>query len=47
MRVEIGKVDKQISKFLDRLVEAESSTVVKAYETKVDTLERKKMVLNE
>ncbi|MEP2987846.1 MAG: recombinase family protein [Parasphingorhabdus sp.] len=47
MRVEIGKVDEQISKLLDRLIEAESSAVVKAYETKVDTLERKKMVLNE
>jgi len=47
MRSEIGKVDKQISKLLDRLVQAESSAVVKAYENKVDTLERRKMVLNE
>lgn len=47
MRTEAGKVDKQISKLLDRLVEAESTAIVRAYENKVETLERRKEVLKE
>ncbi len=46
-RVEIGSVEKQISKLVDRLVEAESTAVVSAYEAKVEKLERRKAVLKE
>ncbi|MDE1466120.1 zinc ribbon domain-containing protein [Aurantiacibacter sp. D1-12] len=46
-RVEIGSVEKQISKLIDRLVEAESTAVVSAYEAKVEKLERRKAALEE
>jgi len=42
MRVEIGNVENLISKLLDRLVKAETTTVISAYERKVEKLERKK-----
>jgi site-specific DNA recombinase len=47
MRVEIGNVENQISKLLDRLVDAESTAVISAYERKVEKLERKKELLKE
>lgn len=44
---EIVKIDAQIENFLDRIVEATSQSVVAAYEKRIGTLERSKLVLEE
>ena len=47
MEDEIVKLDKQIDNVMDRLVEAESTSVVKAYEKRIKKLETEKCVLVE
>lgn len=44
---QILEVDKQISTLLNRIVETESATVIRAYEQKIDTLEKEKIILQE
>jgi site-specific DNA recombinase len=44
---QLKDVEKQIEGLLDRIVEAGSPSVVKAYETRIDKLEREKFVLAE
>lgn len=44
---EIAKVDTQIEALLDRIVEATSGTVTKAYEKRISTLERSKIAFEE
>lgn len=46
-RVEIGSVEKQISKLIDRLVDSDSAAMAGAYEAKVEKLECRKAVLQE
>ena len=45
--VKIRKLDKQINGLLDRIVESTNTTVITAFETRIDTLEREKQVLAE
>ena len=47
LKTEANGVDKKINQILDRIVEAENTTVIKAYERKIDELEREKLVLAE
>ena len=47
LRRKILKLDRQIDGFLDKIVEATSATVVKAYERKIDQLERDKILASE
>ncbi len=47
MRLEIGRIERKLSQVVDRLVEADSSTIVKAYEKRVEELERQKLILTE
>jgi len=44
---QLRDVQKQIDSLMDRIVEAESTSVVKAYEKRIDALEREKIVLAE
>ena len=46
-RIEIASVDKKIGQLLDRIVATDNPSVVSAYETKIDELEREKLVLSE
>ena len=41
------KLDKQIDSLLDRLVEADSPTAIRAYERKIEQLEKEKLLLTE
>ncbi|EBA04043.1 hypothetical protein RB2150_06068 [Rhodobacterales bacterium HTCC2150] len=43
----IVDVNRQLENMLDRIVEAKSTSVVSAYETRIDKLERDKLVLND
>ncbi|NKB59162.1 MAG: recombinase [Alphaproteobacteria bacterium] len=47
MKVELRKLDKQIGQLLDRIVEATSSSVIAAYERRIETLEKDKLLLQE
>lgn len=47
LRVEISNVEKKVSQLLERIMDAENTTVIKAYEGKLDSLERKKLILRE
>ena len=47
IKADIKSVDKTIDSFLTRIVEADNIKVIKAYETKIATLEMQKMALNE
>ena len=47
MRVEIGQIERKLAQVVDRLVEADSGAIVRAYEQKVDELERQKLILAE
>ena len=47
LKQETAAVEKKISQFLDRIVDADSRTVISAYERKVGELERDKLVLME
>ncbi len=44
---QILEVDKQISTLLNRIVETDSATVIRAYEQKIDTLDKEKIILQE
>ncbi|WP_282077588.1 recombinase family protein, partial [Epibacterium ulvae] len=44
---QIAEAQKQIDALLDRIVESDSPTVIKAYEKKIDTLETEKILLEE
>ena len=44
---QLGDVDRQIESLLDRIVEANSASVVSAYEARIDKLERERIVLSE
>jgi site-specific DNA recombinase len=44
---QVKEVEKQIEGLLDRLIEAASPSVVKAYESRIEKLEREKLVLAE
>lgn len=46
-RKQYHDVNKKIESLLDRIVEAQTASVVSAYEARIDKLERKKIVLNE
>jgi site-specific DNA recombinase len=47
MKLQIVAIEKKITQMLDRIVDADSATVISAYERKVDELERQKLVLAE
>ncbi len=44
---QIADAQKQIDVLLDRIVEADNATVIKAYEKKIDSLEKEKIILQE
>ncbi len=47
IRTERNKLDKQIEGLLDRVVDADSSTLITAYEKRIEKMEREKLVLDE
>ncbi len=47
MRRELGKIEKQVEQLLDRIVDAQSATVVSAYEARIQKLEEDKRILSE
>lgn len=47
MQVEASKLDKQIAGYLDRILDASSPSVIKAYETRINELEASKAALLE
>lgn len=46
-KAELVTIDRQIGQLLDRVVEAINPTVIRAYEERIDTLEKQKMLLTE
>lgn len=44
---QLGEVNRQLENMLDRIVEANSASVVSAYESRIEKLERDKLVLND
>ncbi|WP_166417314.1 zinc ribbon domain-containing protein [Cochlodiniinecator piscidefendens] len=44
---QVTEVDNQIDALLDRIVETENATVIKAYEQKIDGMEKQKIILHE
>jgi len=47
LQKQLDKVERSISQFLDRIVETDNPRVIATYETKIDELERSKLVLTE
>ncbi len=47
LKLEAAGVDRKIGQFLDRIVDADNATVIRAYERKIDELEREKLILAE
>ena len=47
LRKQLDETNKQIEGLLDRIVEATNASVVSAYETRIDKLERDRIVLQE
>ncbi len=47
LKLQLDDLNRQIESLLDRVVEANNSAVVSAYENKIDKLERDKIVLRE
>ncbi len=47
LRVEIGNLEKNVTQLLERVIEAESTAIIRAYEGKIEALERKKLILLE
>lgn len=47
LRLQAAAVDKKIAAFLDRIMASDSATVIKRYESEVETLERDKLVIAE
>lgn len=44
---DLGRIEKQIDGFLERIVDASSATAIKAYERKIDMLERERLIAEE
>ncbi len=44
---QIGKLDKQIEQILDRIIDSDNPTVIKAYEKKISNLEKEKLLAEE
>ncbi len=44
---EAGKIEKDINEFLDRIVTTQNASVIAAYENKIASLEREKLLVNE
>lgn len=44
---QIAEIDKQIDALLDRIMETDNATVIKAYEQKIDGMEKQKIILQE
>ena len=47
LKLELGKIDKKVEQFLERIIEADNHTVIKAYENQVRKLEEEKITLSE
>jgi site-specific DNA recombinase len=47
LAMEVEKLDKKIAQLLDHIVEADSSSIVRAYENRIKDLEAQKLVLKE
>lgn len=47
IKIELAKVDRQIGQLLDRVIETDSRTIVKTYESRIATLEGEKALLTE
>ena len=47
IRTERNKLDKQIEGLLDRVVDADSPTLINAYEKRIEKMEREKLILDE
>ena len=47
LRKQLEDINRQLENMLDRIVEANSASVVSAYETRIEKLERDKIVLQE
>ena len=47
LREQLKGINRQLENMLDRIVEANSASVVSAYESRIETLEREKLVLHE
>ena len=44
---QISEIDKQIDSLLDRIVKTQDATVIRAYEGKIDAMEKEKIILQE
>ncbi len=44
---EIGEIDRKVAVLVDRVVESDSRSVISALETRIDELERRKLILTE
>ena len=47
MRKQLAQIDKQVEQLLDRIVDAQSATVVNAYEARIQKLEEEKAILSD
>ena len=47
MKAEVSQIDRKIAQLMDRLVEADSTSVIRAYERKIGDLEDHKLLLEE
>ncbi len=47
LKTELGEIEGQVSKLIERIVESANDRVISALENKIDDLERKKMVIRE
>ena len=47
MKAEVSQIDRKIAQLMDRLVDADSDSVVRAYEKRIGDLETERMVLRE
>ena len=47
LEAEIGKIERKINQLLDRIIEAETPTVIRAYESKISAMETQKLEMQE
>lgn len=47
MKAELSQIDRKLNQLLDRIVDADSETVIQAYEKRVQEFESQKLVLKE
>jgi site-specific DNA recombinase len=47
MKAELSQVERKIEQLMDRLVEADSESVIRAYEKRIGSLERERLVMRE